>query len=461
MVKNLISMLDVKENINEIINQAIDLKKKVKNGEKIEILKGKTLGMIFEKSSTRTRASFEAGMTRLGGHAIFLSNTDIQLGRGETIEDTAIVLSRYVDILMYRSKSHKDMRELADNATVPVINGLDNKEHPCQVITDLMTILENKGTLKGLNFVYIGDGGNNMAHSYLLGCAMVGINIKIVSPKKYWPEKYFINEAEKFGVIIEITDKIKDSTKDADIIATDTWISMGDESEKGDMGRAKSMAQQTSRITDEIANQSKDLLKYLGIPFIQAPSEGEAQASYMVKNGDAYGVGSQDFDCLLVGSPILIRNLTSSTRRKLPGKKAYIKVNPELIRLDFNLKQLSISHKQLVDMAILIGTDFNPGVKGLGPKKSLNLIKKVGNIKNAIATFGGENAPTFEEINEIRKIFNNPNITKDYTLKWSKPDNDKILEFLCEEYNFTKSRIEPILEKFENIDTMMKQKTLF
>jgi len=232
MVKNLISMLDVKENINEIIKQGIDLKKKSKNGENIEILKGKTLGMIFEKSSTRTRASFEAGMTKLGGHAIFLSNTDIQLGRGETIEDTAIVLSRYVDIIMYRSKSHKDMKELADNATVPVINGLDNKEHPCQVITDLMTIKEKKGSLKGLNFVYIGDGGNNMSHSYLLGCAMVGMNIKIVSPKKYWPEKYFTEEAEKFNVKIEITDNIEDSAKDADVIATDTWISMGDESEK-------------------------------------------------------------------------------------------------------------------------------------------------------------------------------------------------------------------------------------
>jgi ornithine carbamoyltransferase len=232
MVKNLISMLDVKENIHEIINQSIDLKKKAKNGENIEILKGKTLGMIFEKSSTRTRASFEAGMTKLGGHAIFLSNSDIQLGRGETIEDTAIVLSRYVDIIMYRSRSHKDMMELADNATVPVINGLDNKEHPCQVITDLMTIFEKKGILKDLNFVYIGDGCNNMAHSYLLGCGMVGINIKIVSPKKYWPEKYFINEAKKFGIKVDITNDIKDSTKNADIIATDTWISMGDESDK-------------------------------------------------------------------------------------------------------------------------------------------------------------------------------------------------------------------------------------
>jgi ornithine carbamoyltransferase len=232
MVKNLISMLDVKENIKDIINQAIDIKKKAANGKNIELLKGKTLGMIFEKSSTRTRASFEAGMTKLGGHAIFLSNADIQLGRGETIEDTAIVLSRYVDILMYRSKSHSDMMELANNATVPVINGLDNKEHPCQVITDLMTILEYKGILKGLNFVYIGDGSNNMAHSYLLGCAMVGINIKIVSPKKYWPDRYYIKEAEKFGVKVDITNDIQDSTVDADIIATDTWISMGDESEK-------------------------------------------------------------------------------------------------------------------------------------------------------------------------------------------------------------------------------------
>ena len=232
MVNNLISMLDVKDKINDIINLAIELKNKAKNGQNIEKLKSKTLGMIFEKSSTRTRASFEAGMTKLGGHAIFLSNADIQLGRGETIQDTAIVLSRYVDIIMYRSKSHKDMIELSENATVPVINGLDNKEHPCQVISDLMTIKEKKGFLKGLNFIYVGDGSNNMAHSYLLGCAMVGMNVKIVSPKKYWPDKYFIKEAEKFNVKIEITNNIEKCAENADIIATDTWISMGDESEK-------------------------------------------------------------------------------------------------------------------------------------------------------------------------------------------------------------------------------------
>ena len=228
----LISMLDVKDNLEKIIDLGIELKKKSKNGENIEMLKGKTLGMIFEKSSTRTRVSFEVGMTKLGGHAIFLSTNDIQLGRGETIKDTALVLSRYVDLIMYRAKSNEAMKELAENATVPVISGLDDKEHPCQVITDLMTIKEHKESLKGLNFVYLGDGGNNMAHSYLLGCGIAGMNVKIVSPKKYWPERYYVDEAKKFGADVEITDKVEDSTKDADVVATDTWISMGDESEK-------------------------------------------------------------------------------------------------------------------------------------------------------------------------------------------------------------------------------------
>ena len=190
------------------------------------------------------------------------------------------------------------------------------------------------------------------------------------------------------------------------------------------------MAQQTSKITEEISNQSKELLEVLGIPYIQAPSEGEAQASYMVKKGDVFAVGSQDYDCLLLGSPILIRNLTSSNRRKLPGKKSYTKVYPEQIRLNNNLNLLGISQKQLVDMAILIGTDFNQGVSGIGPKKSLKLIKKVGNIENTIATIGGENAPTFDEIKEIRQIFLEPKITNDYKLKWNIPQNEKIIEIL-------------------------------
>ncbi|MCK5458815.1 MAG: ornithine carbamoyltransferase [Thermoplasmatales archaeon] len=232
MKRNLISLLDVKEDLEDIIDLGIKLKQKSKNDDSIELLKGKTLGMIFEKSSTRTRVSFEVGMTKLGGHAIFLSTSDIQLGRGETIEDTALVLSRYVDLIMYRAKSNKAMKELAKGATVPVISGLDDKEHPCQVITDLMTIKEHKGDLKGLNFVYLGDGKNNMAHSYLLGCGIAEMNIKIVSPKKYWPDEYFVKEAKKFGINVDITDKVEGSTDGADVVATDTWISMGDEAEK-------------------------------------------------------------------------------------------------------------------------------------------------------------------------------------------------------------------------------------
>ncbi|MEA2055642.1 MAG: ornithine carbamoyltransferase [Candidatus Thermoplasmatota archaeon] len=232
MKRDLISMLDVKDDLEEIIGLGIDLKRKSKGGMSIEKLKGKTLGMIFEKSSTRTRVSFETGMTKLGGHAIFLGKNDIQLGRGETIEDTAIVLSRYVDIIMFRAMKNEDMIELAKHATVSVISGLDDKEHPCQVVADLMTIKEHKGKLKGLNFVYLGDGANNMSHSYLLGCAIAGMNVKIVSPKKYWPDRFYVDEAKKFGVNVEITDNVKDSTKNADIVATDTWVSMGNEAQK-------------------------------------------------------------------------------------------------------------------------------------------------------------------------------------------------------------------------------------
>ena len=231
--------------------------------------------------------------------------------------------------------------------------------------------------------------------------------------------------------------------------------------EAGDLVKARVKAQQTSRVTDEIIQQSKELLDALGIPYVQAPGEGEAQASYMVKKGDAYAVGSQDYDCLLVGSPVLIRNLTSSERRKLPGKQAYVKVNPELIRLKPNLKTLGITHKQLIDMAILIGTDFNDGIKGIGPKKSLTLIKKNGNVENVLATIGVEKPPTLEEIKEIRKIFLQPKVTNNYSLRWNPPDKEKVLHILCDQHQFTQERVETVLEKFSNIDNIIKQKTLF
>jgi len=230
---------------------------------------------------------------------------------------------------------------------------------------------------------------------------------------------------------------------------------------KGDLEKARLKAQQTSRVTDEIIQQSKELLDALGIPYVDAPSEGEAQASYMVKKGDAYAVGSQDFDCLLFGTPILIRNLTSSGRRKLPGKNAYVPVSPELIRLDINLEYMSIHQNQLVDMAILIGTDFNKGIKGIGPKKSLDLIKKTGELEKALKAIDSADLPDSEEIKEIRKIFLEPNVTDKYILQWSLTDKEKVLNILCGRHQFTRNRIEPILEKFSSLKNNVKQKTLF
>lgn len=231
--------------------------------------------------------------------------------------------------------------------------------------------------------------------------------------------------------------------------------------ERGDIQTARIKAQQTSRVTDEILHQSKELLDALGVPHVQAPSEGEAQASYMVEKGDAYAVGSQDFDCLLFGSSLLVRNLTSSGRRKLPKKQAYVKINPELIRLKPGLSSLGIVQKQLVDIAILIGTDFNEGVKGFGPKKSLHLIKKSGNVENALASIGGDDLPTLEEIKEIRRIFLHPQNTDAYSLKWSLPDNEAVLKILCDRHHFSKERVESVLKKFSAIEDVIKQKNLF
>jgi flap endonuclease-1 len=231
--------------------------------------------------------------------------------------------------------------------------------------------------------------------------------------------------------------------------------------EEGDLKKARSKAQQTSRLTEDMVEESKNLLSALGIPWVQAPGEGEAQASHMVKKGDAYAVGSQDYDCLLLGAPVLIRNLTAQGRRKTPGKEKYVKVYPKQIRLKANLKSLGVKQKQLVDMAILIGTDFNEGIKGIGPKKSLDLIKKNGNVENTLATIGAEDALTFDEIKEIKKIFLEPNVTDDYSLQWISPDTDKVINILCDKHHFKQDRVEPILKKFENISHMMKQKTLF
>jgi flap endonuclease-1 len=232
--------------------------------------------------------------------------------------------------------------------------------------------------------------------------------------------------------------------------------------EKGDLALAKSKAQQTSRVTSEIIEQSRQLLDALGIPHLQAPSEGEAQASYMVKKGDAYAVGSQDFDCLLFGSPILVRNLTSSEKRKLPNKQAYTTVHPDCIHLEPGLQKLGISREQLVDIAILLGTDFNEGVKGYGPKKSLQLLQKKGNLENALDTIpNSELNLSFDEIMVVRKIFLKPIITQDYSLQWSKPDPSAVIHILCDEHQFSPQRVEPVLENFSSLHQLTKQKNLF
>jgi flap endonuclease-1 len=181
----------------------------------------------------------------------------------------------------------------------------------------------------------------------------------------------------------------------------------------------------------------------------------------MVKKGDAYAVGSQDYDCLLVGAPILVRNLTSQGKRKLPGKKAYLKIYPKQINLKINLKNLGIKHKQLVDIAILIGTDFNDGVLGIGPKKSLQLIKKNGDIRKVLNMIDVKNPPSPDEIKEIRKIFLEPKITDEYKLQWPGIHKDKVLKILCDQHNFKKERVELTITKFANIQHMIKQKTLF
>jgi flap endonuclease-1 len=232
--------------------------------------------------------------------------------------------------------------------------------------------------------------------------------------------------------------------------------------EKGDLEKAKSKAQQTSRVTSEIIEQSKRLLEALGIPHIQAPSEGEAQASYMVQKADAYAVGSQDFDCLLFGAPILIRNLTSSEKRKLPNKQAYTTIHPDCIRLEPCLQKLGISREQLIDIAILLGTDFNEGIKGYGPKKSLQLLQKKGCLENALDVLpDSERKLSSDEIIVVRKIFLEPTITQDYSLHWSKPDPSVVIHILCDEHQFSRKRVEPILDTFSALNQMTKQKNLF
>ncbi|WP_337952070.1 ornithine carbamoyltransferase [Mitsuokella jalaludinii] len=234
--KDMLSIHDLSvDEVQEILALAKELKAKQKAGVPHKILKGKTLGMIFEKSSTRTRVSFETGMYQLGGQALFLSNRDLQLGRGEPIRDTARVLSRYLDGIMIRTFGHDRALELAKWADIPVINALTDLLHPCQVLTDLLTIEEYKGkNLKGLKMAYVGDG-NNMTNSFLYGCAKVGMTFVAATPEDYRPDatvfKNALEDAKETGASLSLVTDPHEAVKDADIVVTDTWASMGQEAE--------------------------------------------------------------------------------------------------------------------------------------------------------------------------------------------------------------------------------------
>lgn len=215
--------------------------------------------------------------------------------------------------------------------------------------------------------------------------------------------------------------------------------------EEGRIEDARKFAQRAGRVDEEMVNQSKTLLTLMRVPWVQAPGEGEAQAAYLAMKGDANGVSSQDFDSLLFGAPVLIRNLAITGRRKLPGKDAYIEITPEIIKLEEVLQTLGISREQLIDIGILIGTDYNEGVKGIGPKKALELVKKEGSLEEILKTEIGKR---FEvDPLEVKELFQNPVVTTDYKIEWKEPDEEEIKRFLCDEHDFSEERVMAGIEK--------------
>ncbi len=230
-MKHLLKMMDLEtEDIFEILNLADQLKYEQAHGIPHNHLKGKTLGMIFQKASTRTRVSFETGMYQLGGHPLFLSASEMQIGRGEPVQDTARVLSRYLDGIMIRTFQQSEVENLAEYGSIPVINGLTDLSHPCQVLADLMTVREYKNNLEGLNMCYIGDG-NNMANSLTVGCLKVGMNVSLACPEGYYPAPTVLEFAKKYPNNFKLVNDPKEAAVDADVLFTDVWASMGQEGE--------------------------------------------------------------------------------------------------------------------------------------------------------------------------------------------------------------------------------------
>lgn len=244
------------EELQGLIDFAIELKRKQKAGEAFQPLKGKTLGMIFEKSSTRTRISFEVGIYQLGGMGLFLTRNDLQIGRGEPISDTAQVMSRYLDGIMIRTFAHSVVTDLARYATIPVINGLTDLSHPCQALADYQTIYEKKGRLQGLKLAYIGDG-NNMAHSLMMGAAKFGMHVAVASPEGYMPDKEItrlsIEQAKLTGGSVLVCNAPKEAIADADAVYTDVWASMGFEAEQ----KERELAFANYQVNEELVKYAK------------------------------------------------------------------------------------------------------------------------------------------------------------------------------------------------------------
>lgn len=253
-MKHLLKMLDLTtEEITELLNLADQLKYEQKNGIKHHRLEGKTLGMIFQKASTRTRVSFETGMYQLGGYALFLSASDLQIGRGEPVEDTARVLSRYIDGIMIRTFEQSEVESLAKYGSIPVINGLTDFCHPCQVLADLLTVREHKGRLEGLKMCYIGDG-NNMANSLIVGGLKMGMTVSVACPEGYEPHEDVLNYAVPTGNFTLCRDP-KEAAEDADVIFTDVWSSMGQE---GEAQQRRKAFEGIYQVNDELLSVAKD-----------------------------------------------------------------------------------------------------------------------------------------------------------------------------------------------------------
>ena len=253
-MKHLLKLLDcTPEEITSILDLADQLKYERKHHISHRLLEGKSIGLIFQKSSTRTRVSFETGMFQLGGQALFLSFRDLQIGRGEPVQDTARVLSRYLDGIMIRTFEQKEVEDLAEYGSIPIINGLTDFCHPCQILADLMTIREFKSSFDGLKMCFIGDG-NNMANSLIVGCLKVGMSVAIACPDDYQPDKEVLDFAAQYGDKFQMTNKPLEAAKDADVVITDVWASMGQEGE----AEKRKKAFHGYQINDEVMAQAHE-----------------------------------------------------------------------------------------------------------------------------------------------------------------------------------------------------------